>query len=76
MFLFFNTVETKDFRKIVCALSDMQIENLCELQRLRMKSDLRNKGFLHNITALDMLDKENKFFNLAFSEQKKRNIKE
>lgn len=75
MFLFFNTVEAKDYRKIVCTLSDNQVENLCELHRLRMKSDSRNKGFLQNITALAMLDKQNEFFDLVYSEWKNRKIK-
>ena len=57
MFYFFNSTSKVSSRRIVEELSDLQIENLCELQRLRMKSDDRNKGFLQSITAIGLLNK-------------------
>ncbi len=72
MFIFFNTTCKGDFRKIVKKLTDLQIENLCELQQLRRKSDSRNKGFLHSITAITLLNKENDFFDMVYEEQNKR----
>ena len=75
MFFFFNTTSKVSFRKIVEELSDLQIENLYELQRLRMKSDARNKGFLQSITAMGLLNKENDFFGMVYSERNKRRSK-
>lgn len=75
MFSFFNTTSKVSFRKIVEELSDLQIENLCELQRLRMKSDARNKGFLQSITVVGLLNKENDFFGMVYSERNKRRSK-
>ena len=72
MYSFFNETSKVSFRKIVEELSDLQIENLCELQRSRMKSDARNKGFLQSITAIGLLNKENDFFDMVYSERNKR----
>ena len=55
MFSFFNQQGIREYQSIVSSLSDVQLVNLCELQRLRSKSDARNKGLLHSITAIGML---------------------
>jgi hypothetical protein len=40
-----------------------------------MKSDARNKGFLQSITAMGLLNKENDFFGMVYSERNKRRSK-
>lgn len=72
MYIFFNTTHKRDFRSIIERLSNLQLENLCELQRLRKKSNSRNKGFLKSITAIGLLSKENVFFDMVYSERNRR----
>lgn len=72
MFSFFNQHEKGEFRTIVSGLTDTQLINLCELQKLREKSDNRNKGLLYSITAIGMLMKINLFFDYAHAEMLKR----
>lgn len=72
MFLFFNQHGSSEFRSIVSTLSYEQLFNLCELQRLRTKSDVRNKGLLHSITSIGMLAKINIFYDHAYIELKRR----
>lgn len=72
MFTFFNQHKENKFATIVSELTNNQLTNLYELQRLRVKSDVRNKGLLHSVTAIGMLAKIDIFFNLVISELKKR----
>lgn len=72
MFTFINSIPDKDMRKTVINLNDVQISNSLAFNGLRRKSDLRNKGFLHSLTAIGILDKLNRFFNLVENEHKRR----
>lgn len=72
MFIFVNSTPTKGMRKIVDELNDEQLCNCLLFNSLRSKSDLRNKGFLHSITAIGILDRLNLFFDLVSSEYKRR----
>ena len=73
MFTFINSIPNKDMRKTVTSLNDTQIVNCLAFNGLRIKSDLRNKGLLHSVTALGILDKLNRFFDLVECEYKRRN---
>ena len=72
MFTFINSIPDKDIRKTVIKLNDVQISNCLDFNGLREKSDLRNKGFLHSLTAFGILDKLNRFFGFAENEFKHR----
>lgn len=72
MFTFINSIPDKDIRKTVTKLNDVQISNCLDFNGLREKSDLRNKGFLHSLTAFGILDKLNRFFGFAENEFKHR----
>ena len=72
MFSFFNQHDEDEFATIVSELTNDQLTNLCELQNLRVKSDNRNKGLLHSVTAIGILVKIDVFFNYAISELRKR----
>ena len=72
MFSFFNQHNEDEFATIVSELTNDQLTNLCELQNLRVKSDNRNKGLLHSVTAIGILVKIDVFFNYAISELRKR----
>lgn len=72
MFSFFNVTPSTDMRKIVCELNDTQINNCISLNYFRSKSDKRNPGLLHSITALGILKKANLFFDYVESEKNRR----
>ncbi len=72
MFSFFNLHKEDEFATIVSELTNDQLTNLCELQRLIVKSDSRNKGLLHSVTAIGTLVKIDVFFNHVITELKKR----
>ncbi len=72
MFTFINSIPNNDMRKTVTKLNDVQICNCLAFNGLRKKSDLRNKGFLHSLTTLGILDKLNQFFGLVENEHKRR----
>ena len=74
MFSYFNQHETKDFQSTIVSLTDRQVDNLCRLYRLLKKSDDRNKGLLHSITSVGMIDKRNLFFDIIRAEKKKREL--
>ncbi|MGF0031875.1 hypothetical protein ACQRBN_02760 [Bariatricus sp. SGI.154] len=65
-----NSIPSNSMRKTVTELSDIQIINCIAFNGLRTKSDLRNKGFLHSMTAIGILEKLNRFFDLVESEYK------
>lgn len=72
MFTFINTTYNNDLREIVKGLNDTQITNCISFNALRFKSDRRNKGLLHSITAIGVLDRLNWFFGLVEREQLRR----
>lgn len=75
MFTFINSIPNNDMRKTVSKLNDIQISNCLAFNGLRKKSDIRNKGFLHSLTAIGILDKLNRFFSLVENECKCRHEK-
>ena len=72
MFTFINSIPDKDIRKTVIKLNDVQIRNCLDFNGLREKSDLRNKGFLHSLTAFGILEKLNHLFHVVENEYKRR----
>lgn len=72
MFLFINSTATSDMLKVVKKLSDVQIDNCIRLNDFRSKSDKRNPGLLHSITAIGLLNKTNAFFEYVVMEKKNR----
>ncbi len=72
MFTFINSIPSNEMRKIVTRLSDTQLSNCLAFNGLRKKSDIRNKGFLHSLTTIGILDKLNCFFNYVENEYKDR----
>ncbi|SOB92570.1 DUF3800 domain-containing protein [Pseudobutyrivibrio ruminis] len=71
-FLFINATQSADFRRIIRGLSDVQLVNCCKLNELISKSDMRNKGLLHSITAIGILKKSVLFFEYVSAENKRR----
>ncbi len=55
MFRFFNTTERKEFRGIVSSMTNQQLNNCLGIQKLSIKSDERNKGFLHSLAPINVL---------------------
>lgn len=72
MFTFINSIPDNAMRKTVTQLNDVQIINCLAFNELRIKSNLRNIGFLHSITTLGTLNKLNRFFDIVENEQKHR----
>ena len=72
MFIFINSIPSNNMRKTVEKLNNIQIINCLAFNGLRIKSDSRNKGFLHSMTAIGVIDKLNKFFEIVESECKHR----
>ena len=72
MFTFINSIPDKDMGKTVIELNDIQIINCLVFNGLRIKSDRRNKGLLHSTTAIGILQKLNRFFNLVENEYMRR----
>lgn len=75
MFFYINSVSEKEIRNVVKELSDIQLGNCTELNRVRMKSDIRNKGLLHSITAIGILNRLNYFFDMVACETQRRSCK-
>lgn len=72
MFTFINSIPVKDMRKTVLKLNTVQINNCLGFNELRKKSDSRNKGFLHSLTTIGILQKLNHFFDIIENEHKHR----
>ncbi len=72
MFRFFNTTERKNFREIVFDMTDQQLENCYGIQLLRIKSNERNKGFLHSLSPISIWGNIDDFFNIVYRELIKR----
>lgn len=68
MFRFFNTTERKEFRGIVSAMTNQQLNNCLGIQKLRIKSDERNKGFLHSLAPINVLVNIDVFFDTVYQE--------
>lgn len=71
-FPFINATPSSGFRRIISELSDTQIDNCYMLNKLMSKSDERNKGLLHSITAIGILKKSSLFFEYVSAEKKRR----
>lgn len=65
MFTFINSISDNSMLKVVTELNDTQLINCINFNKLRMKSDSRNKGLLQSITAIGTLNKLNCFFDLV-----------
>lgn len=72
LFTYVNNHECKDFMNVMPTLNDRQLRNMCSIQRLRIKSNERNRGFLHSLTAISEWRKVDELFDLAVSEMQKR----
>lgn len=72
LFAFINSTSSNEMRRIVENLTDVQLSNCNRFDSLRFKSDERNKGLLHSITAIGVLRRTNYFFDLVRMEQKRR----
>lgn len=72
LFTYVNNHEQRDFWNDIPKLTDNQLRNMCDIQRLRAKSDRRNKGFLHSLTAVAEIEKLNALFDMAKAEIRKR----
>ena len=71
-FPFINETPSSDFRRVIRGMSDIQIDNCYMLYELMRKSDSRNKGLLHSITAVGILKKSGLFFEYVGAEKKIR----
>lgn len=74
MFGFINSLSIDDMDEIVKELSNIQLLNCIGLNRLRLKSDDRNKGLLHSVAPVGTTYKLNRFLKLAFVEYSYRSI--
>lgn len=70
MFSYINVSDLRKIRQDVNALNDIQATNILLLNKLRAKSDMKNRGFLHSITAQCEIDKLNMLFDLVSSKVK------
>lgn len=68
MFRFFNTTKRKDFRGIISDMTEQQLRNCYEIQLLRVKSNERNKGFLHSLSPISVWESIDDFFNIVYRE--------
>lgn len=62
--------QTVEERKDVNALNEIQVANILLVNKLRTKSDAKNRGFLHSVTAQCEIDKLNMLFDLVSAKSK------
>jgi len=65
LFSYINSNDLKDIRSNVSELDQTQITNILMINKLRYKSDKRNRGFLHSLAPLHETNMLNTFFDLA-----------
>lgn len=65
LMVYINDCDRNTIRIDVDNLTDIQLENICLLGRLRMKSCLYNKGFLMSVTAISVVKKMEYLFELC-----------
>ena len=65
MFTFINSTSMVEMSKAVNELNNVQIMNCLGVNKMRMKSDLRNKGLLHSVAPIGILEKLNYFFQMV-----------
>ncbi len=70
MFSYINMSDLKKIRKDVNDLNEIQVTNILLVNKLRLKSDAKNRGFLHSITAQCEIDKLNMLFDLVYAKSK------
>ena len=70
MFSYINISDLKKIRKDVNALNEIQVANILLVNKLRTKSDAKNRGFLHSVTAQCEIDKLNMLFDLVSAKSK------
>ena len=65
LMVYINDSDRNTIRTDVDNLTDIQLENISLLGRLRMKSCLYNKGFLMSVTAISVIKKMDFLFELC-----------
>ena len=74
MFSFINRTPRKNFRCVIKEMNDRQILNAARICNERIKSNNKNKGFLHSLTSVDIIEKLDLFLLEAMHEAKDRNL--
>lgn len=65
LMVYINGCDSNTIRNDVDNLTDLQLENISLLGRLRIKSCLYNKGFLMSVTAISVIKKMDFLFELC-----------
>lgn len=73
LMVYINDSDRNTIRTDVDNLTDIQLENISLLGRLRMKSCLYNKGFLMSVTAISVIKKMDFLFELCEAKYLKTN---
>ena len=73
MFSFINRTPRKNFRCVIKEMNDRQILNAARICSERIKSNNKNKGFLHSLTSIEIIENLDVF--LLETEQEARTRK-
>ena len=65
LFKYINSTAINEIRKDVAILTQTQVDCILLLGKIRVESEIENKGFLHSIAPLAEIEKLNTFLNLV-----------
>ena len=74
MFAFINITPRKNFKIIIGEMTDFQLKNAVRFDDIRVRSNNKNKGFLHSMTSIFLLENLEDFFLKTKCEAKKRKL--
>lgn len=70
LFKYINSTTINEMRKDTDILTPIQIDNILLIGKIRAKSEIENKGFLHSIAPLVEIEKLNTFLNFVLNRKK------
>ena len=74
MFSFINRTPKKNFRCVIKEMNDRQILNAARICNERIKSNNKNKGFLHSLTSIEIIENLDLFLFETMHEAKNRKL--
>lgn len=74
MFSFINRTPRKNFRRVIKEMNDRQVLNATRICKERIKSNNKNKGFLHSLTSLEIIENLDLFLLEIMHEAKERDL--
>ena len=70
LFKYINSTTINEMRKDIAILTQTQVNCILLLGKIRVESEIENKGFLHSIAPLAEIEKLNTFLNLVLARKR------